>query len=158
MNFTSSHRVGFFPGWITHHTKMFIKRSLATCTPLELWEINIFSRGQKVLNLEIRQIWDFQPRYTSSNMSFLCRGAKVDHCVSRHHQFSLIRDIYNILIRSSSTDTCHARSNAAVHVVMALHRTYRKHTDSTDVLTTSRSQRCYVRYHVSVCLVVLINI
>ena len=56
---------------------MSFKSGSGACTRLELWEINIFSRGQKDPNLEIRQIWVFQPRYTSSNMSFLYRGAKV---------------------------------------------------------------------------------
>ena len=69
--------VGGNPEWTTHHTEMLFKRGRTVCTPLELWEINIFSRGQKLHNLEIRQIVQFQPRYTSSNMYFLCRGAKV---------------------------------------------------------------------------------
>ena len=56
---------------------MSFKSGSGACTPLELWEINIFPRGQKHLNLEIRQIQDFQPLDTSFNMSFLCRGAKV---------------------------------------------------------------------------------
>ena len=69
---------GRFFSWVaTHHTEMSFKSGSGACTRLELWEINIFSRGQKVPNLEIRQIWDFQPRYTSSNMYFLYRGAKV---------------------------------------------------------------------------------
>ena len=67
----------FSSEWITHHTEMSFKRGPARCRSLELWEINIFSRGQKLHNLEIPQIVKYQPRPTSSNMPILCSPAKV---------------------------------------------------------------------------------